>query len=276
MSGTSNGMVLAHMTGVRVANHPYKPNQQLMAGEKRVSPMIYTPAHTKPDGSFVSARLQFRVLCNKYGGDPNNPDGYRIVAWGGRADMFAKALAKGKELNLICEGNSFRAQVYNNEGQPVNNRDGTPLTVDQLSWAITDFTFGGDSEQTVLEEIKAGIRPDGWNVPNSPGNLAWKQIVQQKKAEFYQGGEVYGYARVMPPKTPGCQILLGDQSARARREGQTGVQATPALTQQIQQALPSQPQVATQPIAQPVQTSVLPPVQGIPAQSAPMTTQNVV
>lgn len=220
MSGTSNGMAQHNLTGCRVAN-------------KVGNEMIYTPAHIKPDGKFVSARLSFRVLINEYGGDPNDPDGYRVVAWGGRADMFAKNLARGKELNLYCTSKSFRANVYDKNGTQVMNADGTPLQVNQLSFTIRDFTFGGDGDATILEEMQAGIRPDGWNIPNSAGHAAWLGILAQRKTQFYQGGDKYGYARVIAPKTPNCQILLGDQSGRARE-----AVAAP-LTTQIAAALPT-------------------------------------
>ena len=46
----------------------------------------------------------------------------------------------------------------------------------------------------------------------SPGNATWKSMLATRKATFYVGGDVFGYAKVIAPRTPGCKILVGDQS----------------------------------------------------------------
>lgn len=173
--------------------------------------MLYTPAHTKPDGKNVRSRLQVPILVNIR--NKVNPDGYRLTAWGGLADLFAKALGKGKAMVYFCDGNSYWANVFNKAGVQVMNPDGTPVQTQRTAFVVRDFLWGDDSEDTKITEINAGMRPAGWNGnPGTPDNLAWKAILEQRKQTFYQGGEVFGYAKVIGPKTPGCTILLGDQS----------------------------------------------------------------
>lgn len=228
MAGTSNGFAKHQFTGARV-------------GVTEKNPLIYTPAHRKPDGKEISARLVIPVLINEYG--QTDPDGYRLIAWGGRADLFAKNLPKGKEMHFFATSRSYWANVFNNAGQQIMQPDGvTPLQVRQLSFTIRDFVWGADSFASLQAEIAAGIRPADWNVPGSPGNTAWKQILAQRAATFYMGGEIYGYAKVVGPKTAGCQILTGDQSRRTVEGAAPGV-IVPApavpITTQIQAALPA-------------------------------------
>lgn len=228
MAGTSNGFAKHLFVGARV-------------GVTEKNPLIYTPAHRKPDGKDVSARLVIPILINEYG--QTDPDGYRLIAWAGRADLFAKNLPKGKEMHFFATSRSYWANVFNNQGQQVMQPDGvTPLQVRQLSFTIRDFVWGADSFASLQAEIAAGIRPADWNVPGSPGNVAWKALLAQRAATYYMGGEIYGYAKVVGPKTPGCTILTGDQSRRA--EGVApGIVAAPGvpLTTQIQHALPTAP-----------------------------------
>lgn len=248
MAGTSNGFAKHMFVGARV-------------GVTEKNPLIYTPAHRKPDQKEISARLVIPVLINEYGQD--DPDGYRLIAWGGRADLFAKNLPKGKEMHFFATSRSYWANVFNNQGQQVMQPDGaTPVQVRQLSFTIRDFVWGADSFASLQAEIAAGLRPADWNVPGSPGNIAWKQIMAQRAATFYMGGDVYGYAKVVGPKTPGCQILTGDQSRRAVEGAAPGVVVGPGqvipgavpLTTQIQQALPAAPIVAAAPPAVNYQT----------------------
>lgn len=241
MAGTSNGFAKHMFVGARV-------------GVTEKNPLIYTPAHLKPDQKVISARLVIPILINEYGQD--EPDGYRLIAWGGRADLFCKNLPKGKEMHFFATSRSYWANVFNNQGQQVMQPDGaTPVQIRQLSFTIRDFVWGADSFASLQAEIAAGLRPADWNVPGSPGNIAWKQIIAQRAATFYMGGEIFGYAKVVGPKTPGCQILTGDQSRRAVEGAAPSVVVAPGpiaaapLTTQIAAALPTAAAVVTAPPA---------------------------
>jgi len=219
MAGTKNGFVKVNMTGCRIATT-----------EK--NPMRYTPAHTKPDGSFVSARLEIPVLVNEYGS--KEPDAYKLVAWGGRADMFAKALSQGKEMNFYLTPKSYFRKVYNNANAVILQPDGSgPVVVRSLSFTIRDFTWGADSEKLIGLEIAAGIRGAGWNNPSSPDYAAWRTMIDARKNLFYDGvSPTYGYAKVSPVPQ-GCTVLPGDQSSTARNNG--GVRPTTGTQQTLVQ-----------------------------------------
>jgi len=220
MSGSKNGFVKTSMVGYSVS-----------ATEK--NPLRYTPAHTKADGTFVSARLEIPVMVNEYGS--KEPDSYKLVAWGGRADMFAKALSQGKEMNFHLTSSSYFRKIYNNQNGIINNSDGTPVMVRSMSFTIRDFTWGADSERQVGLEIAAQVRGIGWNDPTSPDYIAWRKKIEDRKNLFYNGGPTFGYAKVENVPA-GCTVLLGDQSRNARNK--TGaVASTPTLVSQVAAAL---------------------------------------
>jgi hypothetical protein len=216
--------------------------------------MLYTPAHIRPDGKAVSARLVIPVLVNEYG--KNDPDGYRLIAWGALADMFAKNLSKGKEMTFFCDGSSYWGNVFYSDGTQVLQKDGSALQTRQVSFKITGFLWGADSNATIQEETMNGMksgegrRPAQWNVPGTPDNQVWKQLLERRKQTFYQGGERFGYAKVVAPRGGG-QILLGDQSKIHSQNRQ----AAPAgnLVNQVQNTFA------------PVQTPAAPAAQTLPA-----------
>lgn len=194
-------------------------NVRLIGNDK--TKMLYTPAHTKPDGKNVRARLNIPVLANVRGKD--KPQSFRLIAWGGLADLFAKSLAKGKEMTFEAVANPYWANVYNNAGVQITQPDGTALQVMSMNFEIKDFLWGKDSKATLDFEIANGLRPADWNIMGSPGNATWKAQLAARKTSFYGGGEVFGYAKVIPPRTPGCKILLGDQSKLKSNPGTAAV-----------------------------------------------------
>jgi len=221
MAGSKNGFVKTTLVGGRV-------------GATEKNPLRYTPAHRTPDGRLVSARLEIPMFVNEYGS--KEPDAYKVVAWGGRADMFAKSLSKGKEMNFYLTSKSYFRKIYNNQNQIVMQPDGiTPITVRQLSFTIRDFTWGADSNAQVEAELAAQIRKAGWDTPGTPAHAEWMAKLEARKNMFYQGGDSYGYAVVKQPPT-GCTVLLGDQSALARRNAGDGGQ-TQTLVAQVAQTL---------------------------------------
>jgi len=227
--------------------------------------MLYTPAHIRPDGKAVSARLVIPILVNEYG--KNDPDSYRLVAWGALADMFAKNLSKGKEMTFFCDGSSYWGNVFYSDGTQVLQKDGSALQTRQTSFTIREFLWGADSNATITEETMNGMksgegrRPQQWNVPGSQDNLVWKQLLERRKQTFYQGGNTFGYATVVAPRGGG-QIMTGDQSKILRQNA--NVQAAPAgnLVNQVQNTFAP---------AQPVQVA---PVNTTPVYAAPNVIQN--
>jgi len=218
MAGSRNGFVKMDMVGCRVSTTDKNP-------------MRYTPAYKKADGTIVSARLEVPVMVNEYGA--KEPDSYKLVAWGGRADMFAKSLSQGKEMNFHLTPSSYFRKVYNNANQIVNHPDGQPIMVRALSFTIRDFTWGSDSEKQVALEIASGIRKIGWNDPTNPAHEEWVNKLKARKTIFYDGvSPTFGYAKVEAVPA-GCTVLPGDQS----RNGRNGQNQTQTLVQEVAQTL---------------------------------------
>jgi hypothetical protein len=216
MSGSSHGITEHIFVGARV-------------GTSDKIKMFYTPAHIRPDGKPVSARLVVPILVNEYG--KSDPDSYRLIAWGALADLFAKNLSQGKEMTFFCEGSSYWGNVTYKDGMQVMQKDGSgPVQTRQISFTIRRFTWGGDSNRTIIEETQAGMksgegrRPAQWNIPGSPDNMVWKQLLERRKQTFYQGGTQFGYATVVAPRGGG-QVLVGDQSKILRTHAQANVNA---------------------------------------------------
>lgn len=242
MGGSSHGITQHTFIGCRI-------------GTSDKIKMLYTPAHVKADGKPVSARLVVPILVNEYG--KQDPNSYRLVAWGALADMFAKNLSRGKEMNFICDGSSYWGNVFYSDGTQVLQKDGGALQTRQTSFTIRSFTWGSDSNNTITEEKAAGmlsgegLRPASWDIVGSPDNLTWKQMLAMRKQTFYQGGEVFGYATVVAPRSAGCQIIVGDQSKILRTYAQAApVVAAAPLVQQVAAVIPAAPApVVVQPAA---------------------------
>ena len=258
MSGSSHGITQHIFIGCRIGTGG-KPGKEIK--------MLYTPAHIKADGKPVSARLVIPILVNEY--RKQDPNSYRLVAWGALADMFAKNLSRGKEMNFICDGSSYWGNVFYSDGSQVLQKDGSALQTRQTSFTIRSFTWGSDSNNTIDQEkiggmlSGEGLRPAQWDVTGSPDNLTWKQMLALRKQTFYQGGEVFGYATVVAPRSANCQILTGDQSKILR------TQAAPAAPY-VAKAVPAAPTVPVAPLVQQVQSAL--PVAPAPV-AAPVTVQ---
>jgi hypothetical protein len=209
MSGTSNGFAKHTFVGCRVGT-----NDKIK--------MTYIPAHLNAQGKKVNARLVIPVLINEYG--KNDPDSYRLIAWGKMGDMFARNLNKGKEMHFFCTSASYWADVFSRVNQTqMFDHNGAPLTSRQLSFTIRDFVWGADSVETLTTEMRDGIatgegrRPAQWNIPGTQDNLLWKQMLQARQNTFFSQAHlnagVFGFARVVMPKGGG-QILFGAQYER--------------------------------------------------------------
>lgn len=216
MSGSSSGLVQTTIVGGRVATGKNEATG-------RLTELLFTPPYLRAnDQKLISAKLQIPVLVNIYG--RSDPDHFRLVAWSGRADLFAKNLGKGKEMHWVCVPKSFWSDLFFSDGVQIMDRDGAPKTVRQTSYTIIDFAWGADSARTEYEEKTAGIvtgeglRPQNWNVQGHPDNQLWLNLMAARKTTFYMGGDRYGFARVLYPKGGGT-ILLGDCSASAIRAG---------------------------------------------------------
>ncbi len=216
MSGSSSGLVQTTIVGGRVAT-----GKNAQTG--RLTELLFTPPYLRSnDQKLISAKLQIPVLVNIYG--RNDPDHFRLVAWGGRADLFAKNLGKGKEMHWVVVPKSYWSDLFFSDGVQIMDRDGTAKTVRQQSYTIIDFAWGADSQRTLYEEFTSGIatgeglRPQNWNVQGHPDNQMWLTLLAARKNTFYMGGDRYGFAKVLYPKGGGT-IILGDCSASSIRAG---------------------------------------------------------
>jgi hypothetical protein len=212
MAGKSKGMVKTFASSVRVSTGKNKDTG-------RLTEMLYTPAYLRVgDQKKISANIRFPIMINLY--KRKDPIHMGLVAWSGIADLFSKNLNQGKEMDFELEPRSYMSDLYYSDGALILDRDGSKKTVRKTSFTIIDFNFGADSENTLMTEINQGIltgegrRPAQWNVVNSADNALWNQMLAARKATMYQGGNRFGFARVLYPREGGT-ILLGNQSTSA-------------------------------------------------------------
>jgi hypothetical protein len=205
---------------------------------------IYYPAHMK-NGAQVSGRWEGNVALNSRDWTDDAGQKHegrrvyvRLVAWNsknsapgkGLADIMAKHVSVGKELSCAVRAESFDKRIFVN-GQPLLDAAGQPITYPAIVFRITgDLTFGNDSSKLVAAEVSRyngamtfDSRPASWNVPGTPDNEAWKQIIAARSALVYDGkANTYGYARVIIPAgaTTGNPMMPNQMAAQAQ-EGLT-------------------------------------------------------
>lgn len=274
MAGSSKGMAKTLLVGARVSTH-------LDNDASKNIFMLYTPANLRAsDQKKVNARLEIPVMVNIFGRDGG--DGFRVVAWGKLADIFARNLNRGKEMHFLCEPTSYLSDVRSRvDGSVILDKNGAALQVRRTSYRIIDYAFGADSFTTIKEEIQFGIvtgegkRPAEWNNPAHADNGIWKQMLQLRNNTYFNPAHeqtgYFGFAKVVMPKTAGYTILYGAQYEKEPVMYNTG---QPAMVQQpvIQQPpvnqtvmMPTAPQTQTAPLVQQVgQTLNQLPVQNQP------------
>ena len=243
MSGSSSGLCQTTIVGARVAT-----GKNQTTG--RETELLYTPPYLRAgDQKFISAKCQIPCLVNIYG--RNEPDHFRLVAWGGRADLFAKNLNKGKEMHWMVVPRSYWSDLFFSDGVQIMDRNGQAKTVRQQSYTIVDFAWGADSAKTEFEEMTIGIasgeglRPSNWRVQGHADNLMWQNLLTARKALSYNGGDRYGFAKVIYPKGGGL-IILGDMSGAAARAagGQQNLIQQATAAGRVLQVAPGQNPVA--------------------------------
>lgn len=272
--GTSSGLVQTTLVGARVAT-----GKNSTTG--RLTELLFTPPYLRTsDNKLISAKLEIPCLVNIYG--RTDPDHYRLVVWGGRADLFAKNLGKGKEMHWIVSPRSYWANQYYSDGAIILDRNGQPKTVRQMNFTVQDFAWGADSMRTLYEEMTTGIatgegfRPQNWNVEGHADNQLWKTLLASRKVTFYLGGDRYGFAKVRFPKEGGI-VLLGDCTGAAIRAAggeQNFVTQCQAAGRCIQVAAGALPAPVTQAAGAPIAPVASPPAQTMVANpNVPLTTQ---
>jgi len=190
MAGTSIGCASGLLIGMRVAG----PGQ-------------YIPAHIK-NGQEISACLRLTGFINRQDG---RTDRYALTLWGKLADAGAKSLSPGKEFHVpICTPQSYEGRVFDDNRQPILKPDGQPITVWKTNFVVNSLIFGSDSENHIAKEIADGKRPAAWRRGEAQ-HETWRQILIQRQATTYMGGNTFGYANVIIPQ--GAQLKLGTPAA---------------------------------------------------------------
>jgi len=165
----------------------------------RIGATQYVPASIRPDGKKIHQRLLISAYINttaddSKGGLISHP--IRLTAWQGAADVLAKYLTPGKEFHALCEIRSYEGRIFDNQRNPVNNPDGTPLMGRKTSYNVLQFSFGDDADKFVANDPRRGPQ---WNVAGTPDNAAWLQAKEAMKVVKFAAGMVeFGYAKVLP------------------------------------------------------------------------------
>jgi hypothetical protein len=128
----------------------------------------------------------------------------------GRADIIAK-MAKGAHVTIEGTLDVYDGRIFKN-GNPLMDANGQALTDRKMRIRVRSIKFHRDSNQQILDEITAWnnhvqthgtmppfsftMRPGAWNIPGTQDEQIWRQIRDWRAAQIYQGGDVYGYAKI--------------------------------------------------------------------------------
>ncbi|MCK4526512.1 hypothetical protein KAW18_04005 [candidate division WOR-3 bacterium] len=206
-------------------------------GARIAGQVTYIPAHVK-NGKNINQRCIIPTYVNSNrgtnrDGTPGRSDQFRLVAWGKLADICAKSLPKGKALDCVCAPHSYEGRMYDAQGNMKVDNTGQPITVERIGFTIERLVFGEESQKEVDLEIQAGRRPVNWANPQHPDYQLWLQILRDRQAVQYVGGETFGFARVVIPSGPGIALMTG-QPLTAQGTAAAGV--TPAAVDPTQLA----------------------------------------
>lgn len=202
--GRAIGMKRADFAGARVAgkHDPTAPQH-----------MIYVPAHMK-NGAFVSQRASFSAYVNPVRGKKDATgkvlgDQFQYTVWGKLADACARSCSVGRALDLFCTPTSYLKPIVDAVGNPVMNRNGSQLLIPTVTFRVDDIIFAEEAAEVVIGEIKAGLRPAGWDDrENQQAYTLFRNICIERNAELpnYPLG-TFRNARIIMPNGVGIQLV---------------------------------------------------------------------
>lgn len=184
------------------------------AGLRVGGELTFVPAHlSATTGKKISHRVDIPVYCNSHRG--NNGEGksslFKVTAWGDLARKLAISCSPGKALDVVVELSAYKGRVWHNQVL-VTDTAGQPITVTKTSMTIMRIIFGEETQKHIDDQVATNARPMGWNNPASPDFQLWKNMLQQKMALQYTGGDKFEFARVLQPNG---QILPPEQASGA-------------------------------------------------------------
>jgi len=210
----------------------------------RVSaPLSYTPGYVRADGVQINQRVKIPCAINGLKNQKTGVAGtdfFQFVAWGKLADFCAKTLNKGRAFDATVVPHTFQSRYFQNN-VPLVGANGQPILIDRVAFTITQFRIGEEAQELVDEEIRAGRRPQYWNVKNHPDNNIWAQIIATRKSATYiPGSQKFGYANVVLPNV---------QAGVANIPGMNTLPNMASLPNMVQQAFtPPQAPMAPAPL----------------------------
>lgn len=183
---------------------------------------LYTPACTlngKPNSAKWEGNF-YHQLPPRQDGTEVKPVILRVTAWNSRnapagkglADRCAKYISAGKQICCELEITQFMSRVFI-DNQPAANNAGQLHLEPKIGFRMKGGTllFGNDAAKQVDLEIQNWMRnpgvvgftarPPQWNVAGSQDSLTWTTaILPHRKNAVYNGGDTYGYAKVVIPQ----------------------------------------------------------------------------
>lgn len=174
----SIGLTSASFSGARVGTQP-----------------IYIPEHIK-DNEKVDARCIIRVVINS----GHSTSVFTLMAHGKLADICCKTLSNGRAIDAICKPTSSLANVFEDDGTQVTNKENKPIRIVKTHFEILNIVFGEESVKTISDEIAAGKRPVHWNDVCHQDYQIWRNITEQRQsATLNVDDQSFGYARIAKP-----------------------------------------------------------------------------
>jgi len=161
--------------------------------------MKYYPEYTNAKGVKVSNRLTVPILVNER--NQETPFNMIVTVWGKLADICAKSLSPGREVNMVVEPRQY-SSTYKQAGKNVLVEN-KPLTITNISYRVKDIKFGAESAAHIASEVSRGIRGVDWFKPGHIDNIALNTRRKEINSMVYIPGAVsFGYASVVGAQAP--------------------------------------------------------------------------
>lgn len=197
--GRPLSLAISFFSALRVAGTTGEPG----------SGVVFTPAHTKPNGKPVSSKAVFTAFRNTIGDNARN-DPFQFTVWGPRAEMACKCLPPGKAIDLYAEPQSYLGRSFDENRNPRLDAAGQPIMIRKVGWNVMRLSYGEDAEKRIIFEktfadmnsprVLWDWRPRFWDDASHPDNGTWKAVCGNRNGAHWNGTDpIFGYARVQIP-----------------------------------------------------------------------------
>lgn len=183
-------------------------------GARVTAESTYTPGYVKADGKKVSARISIPICVNsskgtdQKTGEKGRKDYFTVIAWGKLADICAKALSKGRAIDVFAQPQTYVTKLKDAQGNLRTDATGQAIEITKTAFVMTEAPIlGEEADKYVQEEIMTGRRPANWNRTGHPDKEMFRKLMTDwNSVPFNPNSPKYGHAKVSLPRGQGITL----------------------------------------------------------------------